>query len=226
VFCPKAFDGIRDTLPDTLKSRSIPIPMHRHPQDVTLERFLQRKVNEELAPLRERLSSWAEVAVPHLANAEPFLPPELGDRHAECWEPLFAIADLASPEFASRARATAVELHRKPVEDEKTDVLFLRHLRDAFDKRQVDRLSTVQVVEELLAREDDDAPWAGWWGNREAFDWLNKEQRTGKMRSIGKHIANLLKPYGIKAKPMELDGKTQVGFQRAWFEQVWRSYLR
>jgi hypothetical protein len=225
VFCPKAFDGIRDTLPDTLKSRSIPIPMHRHPRDVKLERFLQRKVAEETAPLRERLQAWAEAAVPRLIEMEPFLPPELGDRQAECWEPLFAIADLAGQEFGEKARRAAVELHRKPVQEETPELMLLRHLRDAFEKRQVDRMTTVQVIEMLLTREDEDAPWPAWWGSWQQFMLLEEARRRNKTKSIGHTLARLLKPYGIESKRLQIDGRVQVGFDRSWFEQVWRSYL-
>jgi Protein of unknown function (DUF3631) len=225
VFCPKAFDGIRDTLPDTLKSRSIPIPMHRHPRDVKLERFLQRKVAEETTELRDRLAAWADAAVPGLMDAEPFLPPELGDRHAECWEPLFAIADLGGQEFGRRVRKAAVELHRKPLAEEKPEILLLRHVREAFDRRQVDRLSTVQLIEDLLTRDDEDAPWGAWWGTWQSLILMDESSRRGRAKSIGRSLAKLLKPYDIESRRLQIDGKVQVGFERAWFEQAWRSYL-
>jgi hypothetical protein len=224
VFCPKAFDGIRDTLPDTLKSRSVPIPMHRHPRDLKLDRFLQRKVVEETKPLRERLEAWGEQAVPALMDAEPLLPAELGDRHAECWEPLFAIADLAGREFGQRVRKAAVELHRKQVEEESVEIVLLRHFRDAFNTRKTDRLSTLQVIELLLTRSDE-APWASWWGTWPQFLDLGEDRRKNKAKSIGQQLARMLKPYGITPEPLQIDGRTQRGFDRGWFEQVWRSYL-
>jgi hypothetical protein len=225
VFCPKAFDGLRDTLPDTLKSRSVPIPMHRHPRAVKLDRFLQRKVAEETELLRERLETWAEQAVPALVEAEPLLSAELGDRHAECWEPLFAIADLAGREFGEHVRKAAVELHRKQVQEESVEIVLLRHFRDAFDKRKASRLSTLQVFELLVTRDDDDAPWASWWGTWHQFLALDKDRRRNRAKSIGQQLARMLKPYGIAPKPLQIDGEVQRGFERAWFEQVWRSYL-
>jgi hypothetical protein len=150
---------------------------------------------------------------------------QLGDRHAERWEPLLAIADLGGQEFGAKARRAAVELHRKPVTEESVELMLLRHLRDAFEKRHVDRMTTVQVIEMLLTREDEDAPWTAWWGSWQQFTLMEDARRRNKTKSIGQTFARLLKPYGIESKRLQIDGRVQVGFDRAWFEQVWRSYL-
>lgn len=225
TFCPKVLNGVGEVLPRTTRSRAIPVLMYLRPPDVSLERFIKPRVYAELAPLRDRWKVWAEAAVPVLKEADPFLPDGLGDRQAEVWTPLFAIADLAGPEFGQRARKAAVELHRKVAEAETVDKLFLRHVHDAFDKRQADRLASVQVYKELVTREDDDgAPWTIWWRTWESFEYLSDSQKRGRMISIGRGFARLLKNYGIKADRIDIDGKTHMGFKREWFEDAWRSY--
>ena len=47
VFCPKAFAGIGDCLPDTIADRSIPIRLKRRTRDETVERFRLRDVEPE-----------------------------------------------------------------------------------------------------------------------------------------------------------------------------------
>lgn len=225
VFCPKALDGLRDALPDTLRSRCIPIPMHRRPKDVELERLIQYKVEREVEPLRERLQSWAETTLPALQGVEPELPGELDDRQQEIWEPMFAIADLDGGGLGLLARRAAMTLHYEEPEEEPAEIMLLRHIRDAFDQEQAPRLSTVQIVKFLLTR-GDDSPWHVALGvSWDTFNRLPEEERKGRMRSIGMTISRLLKPYKIKADRLQIGPKVQAGYERAWFEEAWRSYL-
>ena len=96
VFCPKVLAGI-DTgkLPETVRDRSIVLPLKRRRKDETVERLRHRVVEPQAAPLRDALEAWAKEATEGLGDAFPHLPDELSDRAADGWEPLFAIADLA-----------------------------------------------------------------------------------------------------------------------------------
>jgi Protein of unknown function (DUF3631) len=96
VYSPKAFAGIGDCLPDTILDRSIPIRLKRRTRDEEVERFRLRDVQAEGDELRDRLADWLEPNRDHLAAARPDLPEELDDRAQDVWEPLLAIADLAS----------------------------------------------------------------------------------------------------------------------------------
>ena len=51
-----------------------------------------------------------------LAVLRPDIPAELGDRAADCWEPLLAIADLAGGGWRERSRHAAVRLSATPHE--------------------------------------------------------------------------------------------------------------
>ncbi len=95
VYCPKAFAGIGNCLPDTISDRSIPISLKRRTRDESVERFRLRDVEAEGHALRDRLTDWLEPQRDHLHASRPRLPDELDDRAQDVWEPLLAIADIA-----------------------------------------------------------------------------------------------------------------------------------
>jgi Protein of unknown function (DUF3631) len=95
VYCPKAFAGIGNCLPDTIADRSIPISLKRRTRAESVERFRLRDVEGEGHALRDRLTDWLEPQRDHLHASRPTLPDELDDRAQDVWEPLLAIADLA-----------------------------------------------------------------------------------------------------------------------------------
>lgn len=94
VYCPKAFAGIGDCLPETVSDRAIPIRLKRRTRGQTVERFRLREVAPEGQGLRDRLASWLEPQVEYLTESRPSLPEELDDRAQDVWEPLLAVADL------------------------------------------------------------------------------------------------------------------------------------
>jgi hypothetical protein len=102
VFCPKILAGI-DTgkLPETIADRAVMLRMKRRREGEHVERLRYRFAVAAAATLRADLEAWAAGAVEELRDAIPDLPDELGDRMADAWEPLFAIADrrqgLANP---------------------------------------------------------------------------------------------------------------------------------
>ena len=115
VFCPVALAGIGQ-LPDTVADRSIPIRMKRRADGEPAEKFRRREVEAEANLLRERLTAWSEEHLDTLTALRPDLPVELGDRAADCWEPLVAIADLAGGDWSERACDAAIRLSAIPHE--------------------------------------------------------------------------------------------------------------
>jgi hypothetical protein len=96
VYCPKAFAGIGDCLPDTIADRAIPIRLKRRTRSTSVERFRLREVEPEGHGLRDRLAAWLEPQHDDLAVYWPPLPDQLDDRAQDVWEPLLAVADLTS----------------------------------------------------------------------------------------------------------------------------------
>jgi hypothetical protein len=96
VFCPKAFAGIGDCLPDTITDRAIPIRLKRRHRGEQVERFRLRNAEPEGHMLRDRLADRLEPQRDYLEALRPALPDELDDRAQNVWEPLLAIADLTA----------------------------------------------------------------------------------------------------------------------------------
>jgi hypothetical protein len=207
TFCPKAIAGI-GRLPDTVQSRSISITLKRKAAAEQVQRFRRKKVEVEAAPLRQRIEALANAATEALAVAEPDLPEELGDRAADVWEPLLAIADQAGGKWPQRARDAAIALSSRQSSDEGSlGAQLLADIRTIFLGLDVDRLFSEHLLQELAQLED--APWGDWYG-----------KCISAIR-----LAQLLKPYGIKPKTLRIGGTTKAGYDRGWFADAWNRYL-
>ena len=79
TYCPKALAGI-GALPDTVTDRSIQIALKRRAPHEPVARFRLRHAPRVGASLRAQLDAWRGRAVEGLRDAEPALPPALGDR--------------------------------------------------------------------------------------------------------------------------------------------------
>ena len=60
-----------------------------------------------------------------------------------------------------------------------------------------------------------DSPFPDWW--------LKKDVDK---RSIGKSLARILKPFGVKAKKFRIKGEQIRGYDRSDLELVWERYCR
>jgi hypothetical protein len=205
TFCPKAIAGIGE-LPDTVTSRSIPIRLKRKAPGKHVERFRQRKVRPEADAIRERLTDWAAGSVPELADAEPELPDELGDRAADVWEPLLAIADLAGGEWPTRARNAARVLSTNGETEWSIGVRLLIDIRAVFRRGNETRIFSQELTSELLRFED--SPWGNWYGNP----------------FTARTLAQRLRPYGIRPKTIRIGQQTLAGYERDDFEDAWTRY--
>jgi hypothetical protein len=217
VFCAKAFAGI-GTLPDTISDRCIPIRLTRKSRDEFVERFRKRDAEAAAAPISSKLEAWAKCAetIQILRAARPIIPDELSDRQADICEPLLAIADLAGGEWPERSRKALVSLCAGENEDDSLGVKLLSAIRQVFEeKSDIDRISTAQLLEQLVHQETD-APWAIWW---------EQDVKGGNTKGPGARLARLLKPFGIKARVIRLpDDSTPRGYMRQDFKEVWKRY--
>lgn len=209
TFSPKAIAGIGD-LPGTVADRSIRIALQRRRQDERCARWRERIGHAEAESLRAALVSWAHVGVllKSLEEAEPALPCALGDRQADCWEPLLAIADVASEDWSRRARKTAVALS-KEVEDSDKAVELLSDIAAIL----VDELSHKEVIATaaLVAYLNGltERPWATWKNGKPMTD---------------RNLATLLKPLGIRSRQFNTDGVAR-GYRRDAFNDAISRYL-
>jgi hypothetical protein len=209
VFCPKAIAGIGDFLPDTVVDRSIPIAMNRKASREEVSSFRFRHVTKESVQLRNRLETWAEYNIQEVARgieADPELPDTLSDRAKDGWEPLVAIADIASSEWSKRARQAATVLMNVG-DDGSTGVTLLVDIASVFRARNNrSNIGSVELIQDLCAM--DEAPWGDWHG------------RTITSRGL----SQLLKPYGIKSRSVRIGNQTPKGYRREDFVDAWSRY--
>jgi hypothetical protein len=96
TWCPKAIAMI-GRLPDTLGDRCIIIRMQKKSTDQKCERLRDLDV----VNLPARCAEFARHHADAIAKARPQIPNGLSDRAADIWEPLLALADLASARQSS-----------------------------------------------------------------------------------------------------------------------------
>jgi hypothetical protein len=103
TFAMAAIAAIGD-LPDTIEDRAVVVGMRRRAPGERVTPFRRRRHAAALLELRDRLHAWVADHAKQLEAAFPDLPVE--DRAADTWEPLVAVADLASggwPQWAREA---------------------------------------------------------------------------------------------------------------------------
>jgi Protein of unknown function (DUF3631) len=193
VYCPKAFAGIGDCLPDTIIDRAIPIRLKRRTRNEPVERFRLRDAEPEGHGLRDRLADWLEPQRDYLATTRPALPDELDDRAQDVWEPLLAVADLTDQ--SERAREAALALSGgEEREDDSITVLLLRDVHHVFQANG-GRLRTADLLRHLY--EIEESPWGDWYG-----------------KPLSAHgLSRLLKPYRIRTMPVRVEGETARGYK-------------
>lgn len=205
VWGPKVFAGIGD-LPATMISRSIRIRMEKKEKEIPVKRLRRRKTKLLAMPYRELLDNWVVPLVPVLKETTPALPPELGDREQDYWEPLIAIADAAGPEWATRARAASIALRYTADGEEADDIQLIRDCHKAFLGREF--IKSTDLV--LIMMEDMEARWATYNGGRGLSAY---------------RLSQLLKGHGILSRPTWIGERQMRGYHREDFARVWRLYV-
>jgi len=214
TLAPLAFAGI-GRLPDTVASRCVQVPMRRKLASEKLERLRESRIGANLEPKRRRLARWANDHAAAIAEAEPAVPDSLGDRDADNWTPLLAIAAQVGGDWPEQARRAALALSGVADEDAAGPML-LSDLREFFEAQAADRsasnpdrVTTDAALRHLNAM--DTRPWPEW----------------SKGKSLtARGLARLLAPFGIEPGGIRLDdGSTPKGYKREWFEDAWGRYL-
>lgn len=208
IFAAVALGGL-GSLPPTIESRAVKIPMRKLGRGEKVETFRPR-LHEPLAiPLRDELSVWAASVIDLAKVAEPDMPEEVLTREAEIWEPLIAVADLAGGQWPALARQAAVEAVRsgKANNELPIGVQLQADIRRCFGDDE--KLPTRELLVRLLS--DEEAPW----------------NDVGHRKKLDPHIlAKLLKPYGVKSSTIRMpDGSTPKGYKQADFFDPWKRYL-
>jgi putative DNA primase/helicase len=206
TWCPKAIALIGD-LPATLEDRAIVLTMRRRSKGESVKPIRLDRLHE-FEPLRRRAARWAQDNMDRLRAADPNVPTELHDRAADNWRPLLAIADLCGS-YADEGRWAALLLTGQDDEaDTSLPVLLLADLRQVFEERATDRLSTAAMVDALVALEE--RPWGRWAGGKGL---------------TGNHLSRLLRPFGIKSTQVWIADSNRKGYTAEMFLDAWGRYL-
>ena len=202
VFGAKVIAGI-GKLPDTVTDRSIPIRMKRRAPGERVARFRRRTAEQAAIPVREWLESVA--AVPVVPDVP--VPEALNDRAADSWEPLLSIADAAGGEWPARARLAAIVLSADDELDVSVGIRLLAEVRDAFDDKATDHLSTHDLL--AFLHELEEAPWGEWYGKP----------------LTPRALARLLDPYDVVPVRQRVGGTNRRGYFRSDFTDAWARYV-
>ena len=130
VYAPLAMFRIGTTPVDSTRTRCIEIAVPKAKPGDSLERFDPTKAETELTMIKKALSRWATQHGKKLKGYDPVMPQELGNRDADLWRFLIAIADLAGGHWPNTARKTAVSITLNSPAQESTRE-FKAHIRDA-----------------------------------------------------------------------------------------------
>jgi hypothetical protein len=147
-------------------------------------------------------------------SLDPMMPAGIKTRNADNWKPLFAMADLDTRgDFADTLRTLAVaETKRLQASKRSDSTLMLGDFRTILNV-EVPAAFSRTVEDKLNAMED--RPWGS----------MPRRGIIGVMGISQRKIADLLEPYGIKPKVMEINGQRGRGYERKDFEQAWALYL-
>src|SRR5205085_948333 len=129
-----------------------------------------------------------------IAVSDPAIPEGLGDRDADNWTPLLAIADEIGGDWPKLARKAALHLDGRQ-DEEAPGIMLLADLKELFEQRAVDSLSSEDVVNALAKLEG--RPWPEW--------------RDGKAITK-RQLARLLAPFGIAPDSVRFESSTRKGY--------------
>jgi putative DNA primase/helicase len=211
-FEPRAFSTYSATaialigsLPPTLTDRSIPIELQRRRSDEPVEAF-RFGHTRHLEDLGRMVARWALDNSDAVGALDPQMPPGIFNRVADNWRPLLAIADVVGSDWGERAR---VAIGLADGAEESKGVQLLRDIRAIFVERAVDRISSEELVDALIAIENH--PWAEW-------------RREKPITKNG--LARILAKYKICPEGIRIGNHTPRGYLLAWFDDAFRRYLK
>ncbi len=207
TWAPKAIAGIKlESLNATLTSRSIILPLRRKKADESVQN-LRHCDSSIFEVLKQKIYRWS------LDNGEAFskLKPELEElqnRDSDNWEPLLAIGKITGDEWFSRIKHAAIKITGAQEESPSLEHELLSDIKKAFQVKAVSRISTANLLDELLKDE-----LAAWITYNRGFPMKPRQ------------LANKLKSYGISPKPLRINGIVFKGYELHDFDDVFERYI-
>jgi putative DNA primase/helicase len=206
VWGAKALAGIGH-LADTLMDRAVTLELRRKLPHEAVDRlrYAEPGLFDDLA---SKLARFAEDQRDDVRRARPALPASLHDRAQDNWEPLLAIADVASGNWPDLARKAALKLSGVDSPTMSTGTELLSDIQEVFEHKRFTKISTADLIAALC--DDDEKIWATY--NR------------GKPVSP-RQISKRLSDFGIKSKNIRIGYDVAKGFDLEQFQEAFARYL-
>jgi hypothetical protein len=217
VYSPKIFAAI-GKLPDTLADRSIVITMQRRKKSQKVERFLMKKAGVQAKPINDGLVGFAlanqgavEQAYNRLLDSDLDF---LGDRDADLWIPIFAVAMVTVPDKLDGLKKAATELSNAKAGNDADDSISLKLLSDikaVWPEKQApkagpeENCETAVLLEKLKAL--DESPWA-----------------SDIVLSPSK-VAKFLRPFEVEPRGVRIGSRTPRGYVYDHLKAAFERYL-
>lgn len=193
TFAPVAMSGL-GSLPDALSTRSIHIKMKKAGGTRSIKPLRMRFAEPVFNLLRVQLGKWATEYSEALSMSLPNMPDGVVDRDADIWEPLIAIADLASEEWSERARKSCVHLIGvSSKKDEPYPVKLLTKIREIYDQEGSNGMFSLELVD-MLGPE---------WG------------------LTPKSLSKVMGEYDVTGSKVTVSGRRGMGYKRSDLEVAW-----
>jgi len=203
TWTPKALAMIGE-LPDTIKDRSIVVPMRRKLPGETILK-IPLNASDQFMNVRRKCKRWATDNFEQLAKHVPTMPSRSNDREIDNWTPLFTIAGVCG--WEQGVLDSMVSISPKD-EDDSIKVVLLKDIKEIFGNRLVDSMYSEDLVNALV--ELNDRPWAEW--------------RRGKQLTTNS-LARLLKPFKIRPKQIKRHTTNKNGYEFSAFKETFKRYL-
>lgn len=210
TWAPMLLAGI-GRLPATVMDRSIIVRMQRKAPGETTAPFRTPEARRAHEAIRRRIARWVtdNRDTMEIEAATVRVPGFLGDRAADNWRFLLAIAACAGPAWQERAE-TAARLLAEDVADDAESVsgMLLADIKAAFDQHGEDRITSLRLL--AILNEMEHRPWPEW--------------RHGKPMTPAQ-LARALKPYRIAPGSVRVDSElVGKGYRIAQFLEPWSRY--
>jgi putative DNA primase/helicase len=191
----------------TLHDRSIIIELRRKLPGESAEK-LRHADRRGFERITQRIVRFAKDNQDRFGAHRPNIPDVLNDRAADNWEFLLAIADVAGGRWPELARQAAIALSGAADDAKSVGQELLEDIREIFDHKRVDRISTGQLLEALCA--DDEKSWA-------AFN-------RGKPMTA-KQLAKRLHEFKIISRTVRIGHTTPKGYMLSDFDDAFARYV-
>lgn len=206
TWCPMAIAGIGNQR-DTLMSRSVIISLRRKLPSETITR-LPYDLHDQLLPLRRQIARWVADNTAKIGAMEIEPPPCGNDRMQDNFTPLWRIAAALGRPWPDRlAAAYAAQAMAEEEDAEPVGIMMLRDIAEIFAGRRADRITTSDIVSDLMVMEE--RPWA---------DWRHGRPVNAQV------IAKQMKPFGVKVRVLKLHGSSARVYLRSDVEAAAARY--